>query len=86
MVVISPQAQAAEMRRREFVAQGIHEQWVDQVLVTGSPRDTGLSPRSSLVISLQIAACSTRSLLTSLATGALGLTTNGEPSPEKGAV
>lgn len=32
MLVPSPQMQAAELRRQEFVAQGIYEQWVEQVL------------------------------------------------------
>jgi hypothetical protein len=32
MVVISPQIQAAEMRRREAVVQSLYEQWVDEML------------------------------------------------------
>jgi hypothetical protein len=77
MVVISPQIQAAEMRRREFVVQGIQEQRVVHVLRASSPRHSSLSaPRSSRVIPFALAARYTLYLLTSLATVAFGLQTN----------
>jgi hypothetical protein len=72
MFVPVPQMQAAEMRRREFVAQGLHEQWIDQVLATSRAVHTVQPPALATCSStLQRAANSIRDPLTSLRMGTL---------------
>ena len=78
MVVISPQIQAAEMRRREFVAQGIQEQWVDQMLAPSAPpHATGpASARASLAQAVLRTIREARHRLARPAAAPFGATTN----------
>jgi hypothetical protein len=79
LVVISPQIQAAEQRRQEFVTQGIAEQRVEQMLGSATPGWRSVPPleRPSLPLTLRRpdhTARSFRSLLTRMAMIALGAT------------
>jgi hypothetical protein len=78
MIVTSPQILATEMRRREFVAQGIHEQWVAQMLgPTATSRLTipALAP-VSLPLTVRPAVGAVRALLTNLTRVALRFAPN----------
>ena len=76
LVVISPQIQAAEQRRREFVTQGIAEQRVEQMLGSATPGWRSVPPleRPSLPLTLRHPVHAARSLLTRMAMIALGAT------------
>jgi hypothetical protein len=78
MIVTSPQILATEMHRRELVLQGIHEQWVAQMLEPAArSRLTvpALAP-SSLLLTVRPAVGAVRALLSNLASVALRFAPN----------